>query len=87
MEDEYDLEVPRELEAGVYADGLTAWFTPHQLVLDFGTSATDDALIATARVRIPAAAALDVLHSLSECLRVYELQFGEIHRPRRRDEE
>jgi hypothetical protein len=87
VEDEYDLEVPRELEAGVYADRLGAWFTPHQLVLDFGTSATKDALIATVRVRIPATAALDVLHSLEECIRGYELQFGEIRRPRQRGEE
>jgi hypothetical protein len=87
VEDEYELEVPRELEAGVYADRLTSWLTPHQFVLDFGTSATDEALIATARVRIPASAALDVVHSLQECIREYELEFGEIRRPRQRGEE
>lgn len=87
MEDEYGLEVPRELEAGVYADHLTAWFSRHQLVLDFGTSATEDARIATARVRIPASAALDVVRSLEECIRSYELLFGEIRRPRERGEE
>jgi hypothetical protein len=87
VEDESDLEVPRELEAGVYADRLSTWSTRHQLVLDFGALASEDAFVATARVRVPSSAALDVARSLEECIRDYELQFGEIRRPRQRGEE
>jgi len=87
MEDELDLGVPEALLAGVYADRLNAWLARHQLVLDFGTTASDDEAIATARVRVPWSAAIDVVSSLAECIGRYELEFGEIHRPRRRGEE
>jgi hypothetical protein len=87
VEEDLDLGVPVELVAGVYADRLNSWFTRHQLVPDFITFATDDELLATARVRVPATAVLDVLSSLAECVARYELEFGEIHRPRRRGEE
>jgi hypothetical protein len=87
VDESADLELPAELEAGVYGDRLDAWFTRHQLILDFGSSASEDTVIATARVRVPATAAFDVLLSLQECVRNYELQYGEIHRPRKWDEE
>jgi hypothetical protein len=87
VEDEFDLEVPTELEAGVYADRVYAWATRHQLVLDVGTLTSRDAAVVTARVRVPATAALDVLLSLQGSIREYELEFGEIFRPRRWGEE
>jgi Protein of unknown function (DUF3467) len=87
VEDEFDLELPAELEAGVYADRVNAWATRHQLVLDFGAVASRDAAVVTARVRVPATAAFDVLVSLQEAIREYELQFGEIVRPRKWGEE
>ena len=87
MEDELDLDVPEALLPGVYADRLNAWLTRHQLVLDFGTAASGDEGVVTARVRVPTSAAIDVVSSLAECIGRYELQFGEIHRPRRRGEE
>ena len=87
MEDAFDVEIPPELEAGVYADRLSAWFTRHHVVLDFCAVAASDVSLATARVRVPASAALDVVRSLQECVRDYELQFGEIRRPRQRGEE
>jgi hypothetical protein len=36
---------------------------------------------------VPATAVPDMLSSLAECVARYELEFGEIHRPRRRGEE
>jgi hypothetical protein len=38
VEDEFDIEVPREHEAGVHADSISAWFTRRQVVLDFGAT-------------------------------------------------
>ena len=85
--DSFDLVIPPELETGAYADWLNPWFNRHQLTLDFGTQLFGEGLLLTARVRVPVTAALDVLRSLEKEIREYELQYGEIHRPRRRDEE
>ena len=79
-----ELDVPLELESGVFAETLTVWRTPHHLVLDFGAPTDGEHSVATARVRVPATAALDVLGQLGEGIREYELQYGEIHRPRPR---
>ena len=87
VDDSFDLVIPPELETGVYADWLNAWFNRHQLTLDFGTQLFEEGLLVTARVRIPVTAAFDVIRSLEKGIREYELQYEEIHRPRRRDEE
>jgi len=87
VDEDFTLEVPFDLEPGVYSDRLRSWFTRHQLVLDFCAPGSDEAFLATARVRVPATAALEMLSSLAECIGRYELEFGEIHRPRRRGEE
>ena len=86
VDDELGFDVPAELEPGVFADGLVAWIAPHQIVLDFTSPTSGDSVIATARIGIPATATLEVLRSLTECIGRYELQFGEIHEPRRVDE-
>jgi hypothetical protein len=87
VDESFELEIPPDLEAGAYADRLYAWFSRHHFTLDFAAPSSDGALIGTARIRVPATAALDVLRSLEESVRTYELQYGEIHRPRHRGEE
>ena len=89
MPDEsFDAFVSPELEIGVNAEALAAWHSPHQLTLDFLVPLDDGGrTVVASRVRIPVTAALGVLGSLSEAVRNYELEYGEIHRPRRRGEE
>jgi hypothetical protein len=79
--------VPAELEAGVCADHLGGWWAAHQVVLDFSTARDEEELLVAARVRVPATAALDLLRSFEEVVRGYELEYGEIHRPRPRGAE
>lgn len=81
-----ELIVPPELESGVFAEVIGVWRTPHHLVLDFGVPTDDEHAVATARVRVPVTAALEALDRLSEGVRGYELEFGEIYRPRPRGE-
>ena len=87
MEDELELIVPPEVEGGVYSDYLHAWFTAHEVVLDFAAPTFEGAFLANARIRVPATAAVDVAHAVEDCVRTYELQFGEIRRPRAKGEE
>src|SRR5205823_5824423 len=67
-----------------YADSLSTWSARHQITLDFSGQLFEEGQVLTARVRISATAAIDVLRSLEGGIRDYE--HGEIHRPRRRDE-
>jgi len=87
VEESYRFDLPFELEGGAYADRLFAWFARHELTLDFGAPAADGGVVGTARVRIPATAALGILSSLQDAVHRYELTFGEIRRPRDRTEE
>jgi hypothetical protein len=87
VDESSDLFIPPELETGVYADWVNAWFSRHQLTLDFAAPSSEDRLLLTARVRVPVTAVLDVLRSLERGIREYELQYGEIRRPRQRGEE
>jgi hypothetical protein len=80
---ERDLYIPPEHEVGVPAEVLSAAGAEHGFVLDFGTS-VEERYVATARVRVPTTAILDVREALDQAIRGYELDFGEIHRPRRR---
>ena len=80
----FDVVVPLELEAGVYAEQLSGWFTLDGFVLDFTVKSGERELLVTSRIRLPATAALEARRALDELIREYELQYGEIHRPRRR---
>ena len=87
MDEEFELEVPPDVAAGVYSDYLHSWFTAHELVLDFAAPTSADGVLVSARVRVPATAAVDLANTLADRVRRYELEFGEIHRPRRRGDE
>lgn len=85
-EESFDVVIPLELEAGVYAEKLGGWFTADGLVLDFAAPSGEDQLLVTSRIRIPATAVLQARADLDDLIRDYELQFGEIRRPRPRGE-
>ena len=88
MADEaFDVVLPIELEAGVYAEELAGWVAAHGLALDFVTQGGQDQRLVTARIRIPATAALEIRRSLDRLIGEYELQYGEIRVPRKRGEE
>jgi hypothetical protein len=87
VDEEFELEVPPDVAAGVYSDYLHSWFTAHELVLDVAAPTSADGVLVSARVRVPATAAVDLANTLADSVRRYELEFGEIHRPRRRGDE
>jgi hypothetical protein len=90
----FQLQLPPELEAGVYANFLGVWHTAHEFTLDFaqlqpaqlGDPADPTAPVTlparvVARVKIPVTVAFDVIRALNENLGRYEQSFGEIKRP------
>lgn len=88
MADEpFDVVIPLELDAGVYAEDLAGWSTAHGIVLDFVARGGNNEQLVTARVRVPATAALEVRQAFDGLIRGYELEYGEIRRPRRRGDE
>jgi hypothetical protein len=87
VDDALDLIVPPELEAGVTAEWFRPWFSRHQLTVDFAAPVEEGGMILTARVRVPVTAVFRLQAGLAEAINRYELEFGEIRWPRRRDEE
>ena len=83
-EEPFDVVLPPELEEGSYAEQLSGWFTPEGFVLDFTARSRERELLVTSRVRLPATAAIEARRALDELIREYELEYGEIHRPRKR---
>jgi hypothetical protein len=86
-EEAFDVVVPLELEAGVYADDLAGSSNGHAIVLDFLAGGTVDHRVVTARVRVPATAAHEIRKALDRLIGIYELQYGEIRAPRQRGDE
>jgi hypothetical protein len=91
---EFQVEVPPELQAGVYANFLGVWHSAYEFTLDFGTtlpaqpgdpedehSPTVVPCQVTARIKIPVALIFNVLQALNENMTRYEEVFGEIQRP------
>ena len=57
MTDEtFDVVVPLELEAGIYADDLAGSWNGHSIVLDFLAQRSVDQQVVTAWIRVPASA-------------------------------
>jgi hypothetical protein len=89
----FDLQVPPEVESGVYANFLNVWHTAHEFTLDFATTlpaepAEDDRgepLVrvparVTARVKVPPTLLFDVIRVLNDNMTRYEATFGPIAR-------
>ena len=86
--------VPPALEAGVYATTALVWHTRSEFTIDFAVPLSPDRaealeadVLVVARVRIPTAFAFDLLRMLSGMMERYESEWGEIHRPERRNGE
>ncbi len=90
----FNIQVPSELETGVFADFLSVWHSPHDFTLDFGVTLQAEASVAegggqrinvpcriVARVKIPLTLAQDVLRAMSENVSQYEETAGTIRRP------
>lgn len=85
----FRIEVPDEIQGGVYANMLSVWHTPHEFTLDFSatlpTENTEDGVVVpcrvTSRVKVPPTLLFDLLSALNENMTLYEEAFGEIKRP------
>jgi uncharacterized protein DUF3467 len=97
---EFQIQVPTELEAGVYANFLSVWHTAYEFTLDFGVTQpprvehpddpTEPVQVdcrVVSRVKIPVTVLFDVLRALNENMTRYEQVFGEIQRPEPPDED
>ena len=86
---EFEIQIPPEIEPGMYANFLSVWHTPYEFTLDFAAtqpSRQDEDGVhvpcrVVARLRIPPAVLLDVLAALNENVSRYQGSFGEIQRP------
>jgi hypothetical protein len=85
-EPDVDIDLPRELVGGVYANFLFVWHSPFEFTLDFCVlqpRAEEEARpTVVSRVRIPVAIIFDVIRGLNESMTRYEEQFGEIRPPK-----
>ncbi len=90
----FEMQVPSELEGGVYANFLTIWHTGHEFTLDFSatqlprTVDTDDPTSpvtvpcrVVSRVKIPPSLVFDVIRAINENMTRYEAAFGNIQKP------
>lgn len=82
----FEVVVPLELDAGVWAERVHGWFTTDGIVLDFVDMGIDQALL-TSRARVPATAVHEIRRATDRVIGDYELQYGEIRRPRPRGDE
>lgn len=94
----FAIDLPGELEGGVYANVLAAWHSAYEFTLDFAstgpmrTREAEDGLPGglevpcriVSRVKIPVPLVFDVIRTLNEEMTKYEAEFGEIRRPEQR---
>jgi hypothetical protein len=89
---EVELELPPELEVGVYSNALSAWHSAHEFTLDFGVMhrvGEDEGEITfagrvVARVRIPITLMFEFIREMNGSLTHYEGKYGEIRKPEER---
>jgi hypothetical protein len=86
----FEVQVPPDLEVGVYSNVLSVWNSPHDFTLDFGVTMnprTDENGVVTvpcrvvARVKIPITVASDVLRAISQQVGQFEEAAGPIWKP------
>jgi hypothetical protein len=95
---DFEIQVPPELEGGVYANFLSTWSTAYEFTLDFAVTSPlrvedpedPDSPVrvpcrVVARVKIPPTLAFDVLRAINENMTEYERVFGPIQRPEPRE--
>ena len=87
---EFQIVVPAELQAGTYANLLTAWYGEHEFTLDFSVTLPpvqpdDDspALVicpVVSRVKVPVTVLFEMLQAMNGTMTEYENRFGPIKR-------
>ncbi len=90
----FDMQVPPDLEPGVYANFLNVWHTAHEFTLDFATTLPAEPMEdehgqavlrvparVTCRVKVPPTLLFDVIRVLNDNMTRYEAAFGAIIRP------
>jgi Protein of unknown function (DUF3467) len=91
---QFEIQIPPELEGGVYANFLSVWHTAYEFTLDFAatqppqvqdeTDPTSPARVpcrVVARVKIPATVVFELIRAINDNMTRYEQAFGEIRRP------
>ena len=99
-EPQFEVQVPHELEGGVYSNFMSVWSSPFEFTLDFCATLPaqqvdpDDPASpirvpcrVVSRVKIPPTVLFDVLRALNEQLTTYEKAFGEVKPPQNRTSE
>ena len=94
----FNVQLPPDLEGGVYANFLSVWHTGHEFTLDFAV--TQPAIVpenpqeaitvpcrVVTRVKIPPSLIFDIMRALNENMDRYEAIFGMIQRPEPRSED
>ena len=86
-----EIEVPFELETGVYASLLTAWYTADEFTLDFATVVNpreeDRPAKGVSRIKVPPAKIFGMIRMMHTKMTQYEDEWGPIHYPERRQED
>ena len=84
---ELRINVPDDVQPGVYANGAMVWHSPYEFTIDFFStqpSPQDEPgvvpCLVSSRVKIPPTVIFDLLKALNENMTRYEGQFGEIRR-------
>ncbi len=93
-EGQFDIQVPPDLEVGVYSNFLSVWHSPYEFTLDFSQTqppepvdpVDPESLVrvpcrVVARVKIPTTLIFAVLQALNGNMTQYENSFGSIQRP------
>jgi hypothetical protein len=90
----FEVQVPSELEGGVYANFLSVWHSPYEFTLDFASTQpgreeeggmTVPCRVG-ARVKVPVTVMFEILKALNGNMTKYEETFGEIKAPETRTE-
>jgi len=84
------MQVPEEMQGGVYANLAMVWHTPYEFTLDFAVTqptavdADGNALVPAtlvARVKFPPTQLFQLMQAINDNMGKYESQFGAISAP------
>lgn len=89
----YEIQVPEDLQTGVYANLVGVWHSPYEFTLDFavmqqpvpGERGTVIPTRVVSRVRIPATQVFELIKALNTNMTIYEQRIGPIQSPGQRD--
>ena len=89
-EQQLQMQVPEEVQGGVYANMAGVWHTPYEFTLDFAVlqppvaDADGNAVVparVVARVKFPPSQIFQLLQAINSNMTMYEQQYGAIAEP------